>query len=412
MSRRIFRDRFRYIPIRKRVVSSYEQGFMEASVVASFSVSATFDSIYTSASDSFVFTATATQLTSGLQGQWDINTRGRTDNDFYEHINGTVESSTGTTLDTSRGYAAMSYDTNDYTISSFPASLAANFADNNFTIAVRFQQDDTAGGTQSLVFAADASDTGTRTGTYLDTSADRPYAQKVGAGTDLYFGDLTGVGTAEQVLVFRREGPTNHDLWLDDTEVETNTSTTPGNHGSVYDQIVFGKYGALNTFYLQGDIIWVGIWDRALTDAEIQLLNDDTNPFWSNPATGDIAASDSFAFAASAGVEGMVEAAVSHTFAFAKAGIQQDPTGNTPICWEAETYWQEITGSGTPGPGSPYEGEEWHWTVVDVTGDVGQTLQLLPNANGIDVGSPLPENGPKAFYQVNFLETVQTILSL
>ena len=224
-------------------------------------------------------------INTNLRGQWDVNANGRTDNDFYENINGTVESSTLATLDTARGYGAMSYNGNGYytQINGLPTGLSSSFADSNFTIAVRYQDDNTAGGTTSLAFVADASNAAARVGMYLDTGNGTPSAQIVDGdvGQDLYINDFTNQNsTTENVLTFRREGATNHDLWFNNSQVKTNTTTTPAQPGAIWDTVVFGKGGMNNTWYLEGDIVWVAIWDRALTDEEIQELDDTHNPWY------------------------------------------------------------------------------------------------------------------------------------
>ncbi len=221
--------------------------------------------------------------------QWSVNEQGRSgDTCFFEHVNDTLEDCTNTIgVDTSNAIDGINFDgDNDYVeVGSLPTGLASDFIDGDYTLAVRVEPDDsTISGFQHIfgVFAAGTDDARYQiyksefsgSGGYVAAHNDN------GGSTDAFI-ESSDNGTDEAVVVLRRDG-NEFSLWIDGTEVDTDTVAV-GTHGLSWNRFGFGARtdGNLTTSprYFDGTILWAAAWDTALTDSEIQELDDSAMPF-------------------------------------------------------------------------------------------------------------------------------------
>jgi hypothetical protein len=225
--------------------------------------------------------------------QWDVNEQGRTgDSCFYEQINGTLETCSGTTaVDSAGAIDGIDFTGAGYVLTNWGASgLSSTDTDSNFTIAIRLKQDTPVPATNVEWWAgyhdASSGNPGVRVG--VNTTDDEDTKASWTDGTNSNFlnpsPDALQDGS-ESVVVFRRVG-TELSLWKDGTEVVVNTYTL-GN--IVHEAFEIGAQNTTNsaTWHFNGTMYWVAVWTTDLTDAQIGELDDTTNPFASTGLTTD-----------------------------------------------------------------------------------------------------------------------------
>lgn len=220
-------------------------------------------------------------LADNMEGQWDINTRGRSDNDWYDHVNAVAESSTGSPSTTTGdgGYTGMVYDgSDDETDLTFPSGLSSTFANGAFTLAVRVVIDGSAD--FEFIFGAYAS--GSDRANILKNGDNYAEAsvRNSSDGTDPA-GSTDLSGTTEHVIVFRRTstGTADFELWVDGSEVSSVSGSTTITSST--DMAIGGWGPNTDGFWelFEGEVYWAAVWDRSLSDAEIGELDDSENPF-------------------------------------------------------------------------------------------------------------------------------------
>lgn len=231
-------------------------------------------------------------ISDDLKAQWDVNTRTRTDNDFYEHVNGVVAASTGTPTVVSDGTEdALNYDgSTEYTeISTWPTGLSTTFADSDYTIAARVKLDNVNRAAFESIFGAfENGNNGLRVHLVSETGTGQGLGAHSdgGAGADVFLdGGVSGEidDGAFHVIAQRRSGNV-FTLWVDGVQVATDT-VAAGTVG-VLDRIGFaGRTDGAVDWPLDGSITWGAVWDVAKSDADIQALDDATNPFLSTTVT-------------------------------------------------------------------------------------------------------------------------------
>lgn len=228
--------------------------------------------------------------------QWDVNVDGRTDDDLYERVNGTVESSTGApAVDTAGTYDSLDYNgTNEYTnITTFPAGLSSTFVDSDYTIAVRFKIGNASPTDFESIFGVFKSGDGNdRIHIVLNTSTGAILGAHAGGtgGSSIFLSSGQTRTTSQEVVVVQRCDATDCSLWVDGTEYDTDSSTRPTM--GAYDIVGFaarldGDLGS-QPWYYEGHIYWAAVWEEALSDSEIQELDDAENPFVSSAPTATI----------------------------------------------------------------------------------------------------------------------------
>lgn len=220
-------------------------------------------------------------LTDNLKWQIDVNTRGRTDDEFYDHVTGALlTKSSAPTVDTSQLFGAMDLDgTDDHFTQSFPAGLSATFLDSDFTIAVRFLVDpDVAAIKKPLLIGNSAGtqrcdigvgDTNDLIGGAFDTPS----------GTDEFETSAVDAGDGKaHVVVWRRSG-NNFTLWIDG--VKTNDVTTAVGTMGTMNQINVGRRGGTSgtQWHFPGLIFWAAIWSDDISDGDLATLHTSINPF-------------------------------------------------------------------------------------------------------------------------------------
>lgn len=217
-----------------------------------------------------------------LRGQWDVNTRGRSDNAFREWVNGVTETlSGGTSLDTSNDYDGINFNgTTGYCRCAIPAGLSTTFADSAYTMAARVKLD-TVNPTWTSFFGAYAS---ASAGIRIHLLSEAGNGDALGghvptSGTAVYLdGTTTEIDNgAEHVLVQRKDGNV-YSLWVNGTKIDEQTvaAATIG----ALDRITFGVSDkSAQEWWLDGTVKWAAIWDEARTDAQIGALDDSQNPF-------------------------------------------------------------------------------------------------------------------------------------
>jgi len=218
--------------------------------------------------------------------QWDVNTRGRSDDDFYEHINGTAETTSGTpSVNTDSTYDGINFSGDDVTtISSLPTGIATGFGDSDYTLAVRVKLT-TANLTnyQQIFGAYDSTAGSNRLHVLTQTNTNNVLGAQATDGTDVYLNSSFDLDdSAEHVLVIRRNA-TDLSLWVDGTEVTTDT-TTPGT-ATWTGFTIGGPWSGADSYIinLEGVVYWAAVWESALSDSQVQELDDDDNP-WAGPS--------------------------------------------------------------------------------------------------------------------------------
>lgn len=221
-------------------------------------------------------------ILNNLKGQWDVNTRGRTDNTFREWINGVNSTLSGTTsLDTSGNFDGINFNgSTGYARHSLPAGLSSTFADSDYTIAARVKLDTVNPGWMNFVGAYNSPDSQTRveigsesgTGDVIATHTNQAVSSPVFMGSSSQLDDGN-----DHVVVLRRSGNV-FSLWADGVKVDEQT-VTAGTVGTL-DRITFGRQDNSNPqSYFDGTVRWAAIWDNDLTDQEIAHLHATENPF-------------------------------------------------------------------------------------------------------------------------------------
>lgn len=230
-------------------------------------------------------------ITDNLAAQWDVNTRGRSDDDFYDHVNGTVEASTGGTVAAADDGAEDSYHYNGSTewteIATWPVGLATNFIDSDYTLAARFKMDTVNPSVFQSVFGAFKNGA---SGLRIHLATETANGQAIGAhvdggpGTDVYLDTPTDADDgAYHVLVQRRSG-NEFSLWLDGVELDTQ-SVVAGTVGALDRFGIAARTDGAPDWLFDGRVTWAAVWDAAVADADIQALDDQTNPFLSRIVT-------------------------------------------------------------------------------------------------------------------------------
>ena len=224
----------------------------------------------------------------GLKGQWDVNTRGRTDNDFYEWVDGTVETTVNGTVvaEDDYGHDYMSFNgSSSYMITnSLTKLLKSDFVDRPFTMAVRFKTDHTAADNQMLFGFYDQSAAAADTSLYIDYNGGNEYPSvRIDdglGGQDLFINEFTNLVAGEEHLwLFRRDEAGDFHVYTDGAWTKSDTSTVPALIGERLDRIAMGREGVNTNQYFAGDILWAAVWDRAITYSEQKRLYEQQNPF-------------------------------------------------------------------------------------------------------------------------------------
>ncbi len=219
-------------------------------------------------------------LNTNLKGQWDVNTRGRTDNSFREWVNGVTEIlSGGTSLDTSGAYDGINFNgTTGYCRAALPAGLSTTFADVDYTIAVRCKLDTTNPTWQAIFGAFASASNAIRVGLLTEDANGDGLGGHVSAGASVYLDGATQIDDgAEHVLVQRRVGNV-FSLWVDGIKINEQT-VAAGTIGAL-NRISFGiNDDATPEWPFDGTDKWAAIWDDDKSDADIGLLDNSENPF-------------------------------------------------------------------------------------------------------------------------------------
>ncbi len=224
-----------------------------------------------------------------LIGQWDVNTRGRSDDDFYDHVNAQVETSrNGPGTETGDGnQTGLSYNgTNQDTPLTVPSAIDPDtFYNTAFTIAVRARFPAPGASGFRSVFGGFSSTVGSRRVAISrgsDGTADFAF---VGGGNvfmgavppDLRDGD-------EHVIVVRRNtpsGPPYFEMFVDGSANAT-SGLNPAGATATNELVIASRGSNTDTFlgFFDGGVFWAAVWDRALTNAEITTeLQAQPNPF-------------------------------------------------------------------------------------------------------------------------------------
>lgn len=257
--------------------------------------------------------------------QADVNTRGRSDNNFYDHVTKTLMTATGSpTVDTGQEVNGLTFNgSTQYCSVALPGAISSTICDSNFTIAVRFRLDSLDTLQTKKVFVLGQATSTKRADIGVDSTADDLIVGAFDApsGTD-EFESGTAATTSAHVVVWRRSG-NNFTLWIDGTK--TNDVTTAVGTMSTIDQINIARRGgsAASQWYLPGTVWWVAIYNAAIADADIAKLDDRVNPFV--PHSLSVATAGSGA-ATQAGVQrAPVSVADAGSGAATQAGAQRAP---------------------------------------------------------------------------------------
>ena len=221
-----------------------------------------------------------TSVSNTLKAQWDVNTRGRTDNTFREWVNGVTETlSGGTSLDTSGTYDGINFNgTTGYCRAAIPVGLSATFADSDYTMAARLKLDTINPSWQGVFGAFASASNAIRVGILTEDANGDGLGAHASAGTSVYLDGATQVDdAAEHVIVQKRVGNV-FSLWIDGTKI--NEQTVAASTIGALNRISFGvNDDATPEWYFDGTVKWAAIWSGGLLDAEIAALDDTENPF-------------------------------------------------------------------------------------------------------------------------------------
>ena len=218
-----------------------------------------------------------------LQGQWDVNTRGRSDDTAYDHVNGLVATNDGTvttrTGDDSQEGLVYNGSTANRTSLQFPTALSSTFANGDFTMAVRAERDVNVNGILFAFANSGASNMRLWIGIISNNDTFARAYDNNSNSQDLTEGTGTVAGT-EHVIVLTRSGD-DFELWRDGSSVAGPTTAAAVDNVTA-DACEWGveRRGVANySFPLDGAVYWSAVWDRTLSTAEIQALDDEANPF-------------------------------------------------------------------------------------------------------------------------------------
>jgi len=212
--------------------------------------------------------------------QADVNTRGRTDDTFYDHVNDAVMSATGSpTVAGSGNDQYLTFNgSSQYVQTSMPASLSATFADSQYTISARVKSTG-AIAAYSHIFGFNNATDSRRVNILFDNTAGYALAGfDTPSGTDVFLNSTTQIDDTNFHVVTMRADGTDLSLWVDGTEVDTDT-TTRGTMGTLNELCIARRGGTGDNWHLAGSVQWVAVWESALTDAQIGELDDLSNPF-------------------------------------------------------------------------------------------------------------------------------------
>lgn len=228
-------------------------------------------------------------ITRGLKGQWDVNTRGRSDNMLYDHVNSNLETATnGSTLvagGLERDGVNFNGSSQYVARNPLPTNISGSITNDEFTMAVRVKPDNPPPAGFCHVFALLDGGNGNRADILLHGWSGRYYASNaIGTTTSCYMDsgndDAIANFTAPDVVIFRRMG-NHYELWKDGQCIsvrDVDIGTAPTFNRLSFAARADGDIGS-NAWYYDGTIYWAAIWDRAVTDAEIQFLTTYENPF-------------------------------------------------------------------------------------------------------------------------------------
>ena len=219
--------------------------------------------------------------------QWDVNAQGRSgDSCFYEQINGTLETCTGSpAVDTSNSYDGIDFDgTDDYVTVNFAASaLTSGDVNSDFTMCARVEVDTPSVNYEWFMGYADSATTAIRIG--MSTDENEETAAAFVDGTNSNFSNPSPDAPqdgSENVICYSREDGGDLVVYLNGTEEDSDAGTFAT---VTADGFEIGAQDTQNTarWFLDGTILWVAVWTSDLTVSEIQELDDSDNPFDTTP---------------------------------------------------------------------------------------------------------------------------------
>ncbi len=218
------------------------------------------------------------------KSQLDVNTRGRSDNTFYDHITSTVLSATASpTVGGSGSEQFLTFNgTTQYVQASMPTGLSSTFADGDYTIAAKIK---TTGAisANTWVFGFNNAADSRRVNIGLSSASGAPlHGFDTVSGTDCF---ITGSSDADDtnwhVIVNRRVG-TTFSCWLDGTKIGESTVAV-GTMGTLDEYCIARRGGSTDNWHFPGSVMWAAVWDNDLSDSEIGELDDVANPFLTTP---------------------------------------------------------------------------------------------------------------------------------
>lgn len=214
---------------------------------------------------------------------WSVNGNGRSDDDFYEHVNGTAETSTGTTsVDTAGSRDGLDYGgtTSDYTdLTETDIAPNALVAGGDWTIAVRFKTGAVSAVAQ--LFSLTNALSGHRAGLELHSNGD--IRMQLVDGTNTIISGNTTVTEAddgaEHVAVMTYDQSAGEiELFYEDALMRTRTITAvTTDFDTARLAARLNSSSTLEPF--GGTIIWAATWNSELTLSEIQELDDSADPY-------------------------------------------------------------------------------------------------------------------------------------
>ncbi|MGB5662006.1 Ig-like domain-containing protein, partial [Eudoraea sp.] len=215
--------------------------------------------------------------------QWDVNTRGRTDDAFYDHVadDGTPETGINNpVLDSTGQLDGLNFNgSNQWVDIPWPANIPADFVDNDFTMAVRAKLEDLSV-FHTIFTAAEVAVLNKRLELIQLTSDPGAANVNNGAGIVNNIDGVTPITVNQEfVLALRRNG-NQATLWLNG--VQDQGLTLGLNVLGALDRISlarrYSSSGGLGHF--DGTIYWAAIWAGALTNQEMADMAATANPFF------------------------------------------------------------------------------------------------------------------------------------
>lgn len=218
----------------------------------------------------------------GLVSQADVNTDGRTDDIPFDHVLNLPYVLTGTTVVTSNGDGGskrMQFvsASGEFRLAGDPNDLLGDF-----TLSTRVAYSSTiarlgcfsqlnAGSNLNAVYAGGS-----------DLFGGTAVSFQVRTPTETLQHNGTTVGTinfVERVFTLVREG-TQIRMYVDAVEVSGSPQTSSANDFAGFDTYRIGQDGTVGDWAnMIADWAWSAAWDRALPVSEIELLDDQANPF-------------------------------------------------------------------------------------------------------------------------------------